>query len=300
MDARRIDDICIALSHGLNRRSVLRMLFGLVAAIPVIRGSPAAAQSPPLTTCRPAEKALPDARPALQAPFRAVRNGGTAPCSLPVNPGATPRVTTPYGGYWTHEDAFFNEHFAVDFGTGGKSFPVLAAATGMLRRHDDDAGAGIYIRHNASWQTKYLHLHPDCGLIHHPDTKKPVTSRDPEFEVEVGTVIGWVLTPLDEGPHLHFALRGGSTDRFTSLASPDCCANANCNWSYPIPEIATELDVPALTTEACAKPATCLEIDDPSTRLNACCAVETVPGGMWSQAEIDGDTLTLAARLSDR
>jgi murein DD-endopeptidase MepM/ murein hydrolase activator NlpD len=212
---------------------------------------------------------------------------------LTVNAGVAPYITTGYGDYETHEDAFHNDYFAVDFYTGGGSFPVIAAAegTGRLTREagsTDDWGIGIFIRHDENWQTKYLHLHPDCGLIVDKETAG-------EFEVEAGAVIGWTKDSLKTSPHLHFALRGGSTSNFSSFATPLCCGNHNCNWSYPIPEVAPDLAVPEWTYEPCADNPTCPTIADRHARAKSCCAPAIVPGGVWESVVLDGDTLRMTA-----
>ena len=305
MNACRFDDVTVMLSRSPTRRVLLRAFAALTVGgfLSHRRTASGQAEAPEITGCRALESSFEHPRPVLRAPFRTVKKDERVPCGLDVSAGTAPKVSSGYGGHEEHTDAKHNEHFAVDFSITGMSFPVLAAAKGLLRRHDDSEGVGLYIRHNDNWQTKYLHLDPKCGLINYKDSGRAVTSADPPFEVEAGTVIGWVSTSLSLEPHLHFALRGGATfaregkatTGFTSLKSSTCCGTKNCNWTYPIPEIAPGLPVPDLTFTPCSTASTCAAIDTALTRVNACCAPKIVPGGMWKRAEIAGDTLRLAA-----
>jgi murein DD-endopeptidase MepM/ murein hydrolase activator NlpD len=221
----------------------------------------------------------------LTQPFRAVGSQEKVPCGLTVARGVTPRITGGYaGGAFTHTDDFFNEFYAVDWGTGGKSFPVLAAAGGTLVRHDEPTNLGtahtLFIKHNDYWQTKYMHL-SDCGLVESIGNGQTLSRR-----VQQGAVIGWAGKSGADAIHLHFELRGGSDSNFTSFASPRCCGNGNCNWSYPVDELGVPAP-PDLLAAPCPSSARCPAGSREFTQTDAvrCCSSPMVPGGMWITPE---------------
>lgn len=142
----------------------------------------------------------------------------------------------------------------------------------------------LWVRHNASWQTKYMHL-SDCGMAPTPAL------------LRAGDQIGWSGKTGANAIHLHFELRGDG-DNFTSFpADPnhlhgnnDCCQYGNCYWSYPVPELGLAIP-PSLKSgqDPCPADLTCLS---PRPAV--------VPGGMWvtpkAGASISSAPLHIEAR----
>lgn len=300
----RLDAIARLLATGGSRRNVLLAALGTIAAGAGKTAGPAHAEEPPRPTkCRPDVSVFPG-RPQLDLPFRAVRKGEAAPCpGSPVAPGVTPKVTGGYAGdAFTHVDSFFNEYYAVDWGTGGYSFPVLAAADGILMRQDERGSNGepantLFIKHSDYWQTKYTHL-SGCGLIDNIADGAQLSRP-----VKQGEQIAWSGDTGADAIHLHFELRGGRVNYSTSFASPKCCGFSNCNWSYPVGELGVPAP-PAITGEDCVQPKRCpVKSGSAPDQAITCCQPpqpEVVPGGMWiSPAEnttISGQRLRLEAQ----
>lgn len=306
MEAARFDAIARALARR-SRRQILRAVAAAGAAVLIERvGRVRSAQAAnTLPACRPPARVFPD-KPSLLPPFRAVTDGDASACAVGVSTrNVVPRVMTRYGAIDTHVDPFYNAYYALDFGTS-ETFPVLAAAGGMLQRHDEGGGVGLYVKHNEFWLTKYLHL-SECELIEDPATKKAVAAQNAPFWVDAGTMLGWAGNP-GEGTHLHFELRGGDAakDQFSSFAVPDCCTYRNCNWSYPVqlPGVAIPSGVPPAPDDAqtCPSSAQCknLPANQPAQRVIACCPATPIkPGGLWIRPDdgalITDPTLRLAA-----
>ena len=292
MDAQRFDRFARLLSGGVPRRRLLQA--ALLGGMGVVSHPRMAnASQAILTGCRPAVKDLPNPRPTLGSPFRAVNKGDSLKdpeqCGLAIAAvGVNPAVTGGYAdasGDGTHTDDFYNEYYAVDFApAGGGSFPVLAAADGVLRRYDEPGSTNgnavtLWIKHNDSWQTKYTHL-SYCGLL-----GGLVDQHTLITPVKAGDQIGWAGDTGATAIHLHFELRGGDASNHTSYPSDpnglygngDCCKSGNCNWSYPAPELGVTAPPPP-KEDSCL--GTCL-----SSRR------KVVPGGMW-EAPKNGATIS--------
>jgi murein DD-endopeptidase MepM/ murein hydrolase activator NlpD len=165
----------------------------------------------------PARPAPPSGRPQLIMPFQSVD-------------GTNPQVIGGYGESGSHQDEYWHEYYAVDYGLGGRSFPVVAVANGTLTRHDEPGYSGgtaitVFIDHGNGWKTKYAHLN-DVTV------RGTTIQNGGSVSVTQGETIGRSGNTGTSAIHLHFELRAQYRPNEYQYTGSN-------TWSYPVPEIPT-------------------------------------------------------------
>jgi len=167
----------------------------------------------------------PSGRPTLITPFQ------------PVNRDR-PQVTCGYG-CGAHKDEYWHEYYAVDFALNNRSFPVVAAASGTLTRHDEPGYTGgtaitVFIDHGNSWKTKYAHLA-------NVTVRGQAIGNNQSISVTQGEVIGNSGSTGATANHLHFELRA-------PYRPNEYPYTGNNTWSYPVPEVFDSDDSRAISS----------------------------------------------------
>lgn len=166
----------------------------------------------------PNRPAQPANRPSLTHPFQAVD-------------GTLPQVSCGYGCNEYSDDNYphphYHQYYAVDFALNGRSFPVLAAASGVLTRHDEpglggNVGTAIvaFIDHGNGWKTKYAHLSSIT-------VRGQTINNGDSITVSQGESIGISGSTGATAVHLHFELRA-------PYRSGEYAYTGNNTWAYPV------------------------------------------------------------------
>ena len=170
----------------------------------------------------------------------------SAPGANATTTGPRPTFSAPFACGQTWKGTTYTDHtswdagnvtgnnLAIDFnlGTGSDDLgePVLASASGIVRRLSGSSTNNVEISHGGNWYTFYAHM-TVAGFV-------PIAGAGKGVQVTKGQVIGYVDKVGTSSPHLHYAQVVGVGDgRYEQKAvylegaaysSPQAVTSLNC------------------------------------------------------------------------